>query len=81
MNESREHYTIFRALYEAVRHLERLPQNQRPESDIDDMRELLNSRYRQLYEIQLIAEGMAPPPPPVAKLVVPAKPSEDEPAQ
>ena len=80
MDEGREHYIIGRALYEAVCRLDRLPIEQRPESDMDDMLELLSSRYLGVLEIMLLQEKLKPPPPPIARLVAPAKPSEDEPA-
>jgi len=38
MDEARECWIIGRALYEAVAHLERLSEERRPESDIEDMR-------------------------------------------
>ena len=41
MHKAREHWIIGRALYEAITHLARLPDEQRPESDID-MCELLD---------------------------------------
>ena len=81
MDKRREHYIIGRALYEAVCRLDRLPVIQRPESDMDDMLDLLNSRYLGVLEIMLAREDMKPPPPPIARLVVPAMSSHDEPAQ
>ncbi len=77
MDKSREHYIIGRALYEAVCRLDRLPVDQRPEADMDDMLELLNSRYRDVLEIMLLQEELKPPPPPIARLVIPSKPEED----
>ncbi len=76
MDEAREHWIIGRALYEAVAHLERLPDTQRPESDIDDMRELLAEQYVGVWDA-LVARGAdRPPPEPIVKLV-PKAPEED----
>ena len=58
MDEAREFWIIGRALYEAVARLERLSDEQRPESDIDDMRELLAERYAGL----VAGEAYRPPP-------------------
>ena len=81
MDEGRERIIVSRARYEAVRYLDRLPEAKRPNSDIDDMLELLNSRYSQLFRLMTEAEKFKPLPPPIARLVQPTKPSEDEPAQ
>ena len=81
MDKRREHYIIGRALYEAVCRLYPLPVEQRPESDMDDMLKLLNSRYLGVLQIMIAKEKMKLLPPPIAKLVVPAKPSDDELAQ
>lgn len=81
MNQGRENVIIAQALFEAVRYLDRLPENRRPVSDIKDMLEILNSRYPGQLKDMINAEKMRPLPPPIARLVVPAKPSEDEPAQ
>ncbi len=78
MDEAREHWIIGRALYEAVHHLERLSDDERPESDIDDMRELLAEQYVGVWDA-LVARGAdRPPPEPVVKLVPKATPPEDD---
>jgi len=77
MDEAREHWIIGRALYEAVAHLERLPDTQRPESDIDDMRELLAERYVGVWDALVARGAYRPPPEPVVKLVPKATPLED----
>ncbi len=78
MDEAREHWIIGRALYEAVARLERLPDEQRPESDIDDMRELLAERYVGVWDA-LVARGTdRPPSEPIVKLVPKAIPPEDD---
>ncbi len=76
MDEAREYWIIGRALYEAVAHLERLPNIQRPESDIDDMRELLAERYAGVWDALVAREAYRPPPEPAVKLV-PKAPEDD----
>ncbi len=78
MDEAREYWIIGRALYEAVARLERLPDMQRPESDIDDMRELLAERYAGVWDALVAGEAYRPPPEPVVKLVPKAIPPEDD---
>ncbi len=78
MNKHREHYIIGRALYEAIARLERLPDKQRPESDIDDMRDLLDEQYASVRDALVAGEAYRPPPPPVVRLVPKAKPPEDD---
>ncbi len=77
MDKGREYYIIGRALYEAIARLERLPDKQRPESDIDDMRDLLNSRYAGVRDALVAGEAYRPPSPPVVRLVPIATPPED----
>ena len=77
MDSGREHYIIGRALYEAVCRLDRLPEDQRPKSDMQDMLDVLNSHYLDVLEIMLLQDDLKPPPPPIAKLVIPSKPEED----
>ena len=79
MNKHRERYIIGRALYEAIARLERLPDKQRPESDIDDMRDLLDEQYAGVRDALVAREAYRPPPPPPAVRLVPkAKPPEDD---
>ncbi len=78
MDEAREHWIIGRALYEAVAHLERLSDDQRPESDIDDMRELLAERYAGVWDALVAGAAYRPPPEPVVRLVPKATPPEDD---
>ncbi len=78
MDKAREHWIIGRALYEAVAHLERLPDTQRPESDIDDMREMLAERYAGIWDALVARGAQRPPPDPVVKLVPKATPPEDD---
>jgi len=78
MDEAREYWIIGRALYEAVAHLEQLPDEQRPESDIEDMRELLAERYAGVWDALVAREAYRPPPDPVVKLVPKATPPEDD---
>ncbi len=75
MDNEREHYIIGRALYEAV--LSRLPGDRRPGSDIDDMVELLSSRYADILGMMSEGDALKPPPPPVVKLVPRSKPADD----
>jgi len=77
MDEAREHYIIGRALYEAIARLDRLPDELRPESDIDDMHELLDAQYAGVRDALAMGEAYRPPPEPVVKLV-PKAPEEDE---
>ena len=77
MDEAREHYIIGRALYEAITRLERLPDELRPESDIDDMHELLDEQYADIRDVLAVGEAHRPPPEPVVKLV-PKAPEDDE---
>ena len=79
MDEAREHYIIGRALYEAIARLDRLPDELRPESDINDMHELLDGQYAGIRDALAVGEAYRPPPEPVVKLVpkVP-EPEEDE---
>ncbi len=77
MDEAREHYIIGRALYEAIGRLEQLPDKLRPESDIDDMHELLDEQYADVRDVLAAGEAYRPPPEPVVKLV-PKAPEEDE---
>ncbi len=78
MHKRREHYIIGRALYEAIRHLDRLPEDQRPQSDMDDMVELLKSRYEGVLGIMLAREDLKPLPPPIARLVPRPKPPDEK---
>ncbi len=78
MDEAREYWIIGRALYEAVARLERLSDEQRPESDIDDMRELLAERYAGVWDALVAKEAYRPPPPPVVRLAPKATPPEDD---
>lgn len=78
MDKAREHWIIGRALYEAVAHLERLSDTQRPESDIDDMRELLAERYAGIWDALVARGAQRLPPDPVVKLVPKATPPEDD---
>ncbi len=41
----RDDFIIATALHEAIKMLEKLPDSERPESDIEDMRAILNGRY------------------------------------
>jgi hypothetical protein len=78
MDKAREHWIIGRALYEAVARLERLPDEQRPESDIEDMRELLAEQYVGVWDALVARGDHRPPPEPVVKLVPNATPPEDD---
>ncbi len=77
MDEAREHWIIGRALYEAITRLNRLPDEIRPESDIDDMYELLDEQYAGVRDALAVGEAYRPPPEPAVKLV-PKAPEEDE---
>ena len=77
MDEAREHWIIGRALYEAITRLDGLPDELRPESDIDDMHELLDEQYAGVRDALAAREAYRPPPEPVVKLV-PKAPEEDE---
>ncbi len=77
MDEAREYYIIGRALYEAITRLDRLPDELRPESDINDMRELLDEQYAGIRDVLGAVKAYRPPPEPVVKLV-PKPPEEDE---
>ena len=76
MDKAREHWIIGRALYEAVAHLERLSDDQRPESDIDDMIELLDEHFAGVRDVLVVGGAYRSPPEPVVKLV-PNAPEED----
>lgn len=45
MDEMRKRYIIAEALYVAANHLGSLPEKRRPESNIADMREILETDY------------------------------------
>ena len=77
MDEARKHWIIGRALYEAITRLTRLPDEQRPESDIEDMYELLNEQYPGVLGAMAAREDDRLPTAPVVKLV-PKKPPEEE---
>jgi hypothetical protein len=77
MDKAREHWIIGRALYEAVTRLRRLPDEQRPESDIDDMQELLDEQYAGVRNMLVAGKAYRPSPEPVVKLV-PKAPEEEE---
>ncbi len=77
MDEAREHWIIGRALYEAITRLDRLPDELRPESDIDDMHELLDEQYAGVRDALAVGEAYRLPPEPVVKLV-PKAPEDDE---
>ena len=77
MDKRREHYVIGRALYEAIASLERLPDEQRPDSDIDDMRNLLDEQYAGIQDALIAREAYKPSPPPPVKLVPKDTPPED----
>ncbi len=76
MDEAREYWIIGRALYEAITRLERLPDEIRPESDIDDMHELLDEKYAGVRDALAVGEAYRPPSEPVVKLV-PKAPEEE----
>ena len=78
MDEAREYWIVGRALYEAVACLERLSEERRPESDIEDMRELLAERYAGVWDVLVAGEAYRPRPKPVVKLVPKATPPEDD---
>ncbi len=78
MDEAREHWVIGRALYEAITRLDRLPDELRPESDIDDMHELLDEQYSGVRDALAVGEAYRPPPEPFVKLVPKATPPEDD---
>ncbi len=77
MDEAREHSIIGRALYEAITRLDGLPDEIRPESDINDMHELLDEQYAGVRDALAVGETYRPPPEPVVTLV-PKAPEEDE---
>ena len=77
MDEAREHWIIGHAQYEAITRLDRLPDELRPKSDIDDMRELLDAQYADVRDALAVGKAYRPPPEPVLKLV-PKAPEEDE---
>jgi hypothetical protein len=47
----------------------RVPDKLRPESDIDDMHELLDEQYAGVRDALAVGEAYRPPPAPVLKLV------------
>ncbi len=77
MDKAREHWIIGRALYEAITRLRRLPDEQRPVSDIHDMHVLLDAQYAGVRDALAMGEAYRPPPAPVVKLV-PKAPEDDE---
>ena len=77
MDGAREHWIIGRALYEAITRLDRLPDELRPQSDIDDMHELLDGQYAGIRDALAVGEAYRPPSEPVLKLV-PKAPEDDE---
>ncbi len=77
MDEAREHWIIGRALYEAITRLDRLPDELRPGSDIDDMHKLLDEQYAGVRDMLDAGKAYRPSPEPVLKLV-PKAPEEDE---
>ncbi len=77
MDEARKHYVIGRALYEAITRLDGLPDEIRPESDIDDMHELLDAQYAGVRDALAMGEAYRPPSRPILKLF-PKAPEEDE---
>ncbi len=76
MDKAREHWIIGRALYEAITRLRRLPDEQRPESDIDDMHKLLDEQYAGVRDALAGREAYRPPPGPLK--LVPKAPEEEE---
>ena len=77
MDKAREHWIIGRALYEAITRLRQLPDEQRPESDIDDMHELLDEQYAGVRDKLAVGEAYRPPSRPILKLF-PKAPEDDE---
>ena len=77
MDGAREHWIIGRALYEAITRLDRLPDELRPQSDIDDMHDLLDEQYAGVRDALAVGEAYRPPSEPVLKLV-PKAPEDDE---
>ena len=43
MNQARENYLICRALFWMIEHLYRLPEDRRPQADLDDVTEIINT--------------------------------------
>jgi len=78
MHEARKHWIIGRALYEAITRLTGLPDERRPESDIEDMYELLNELYPDVLGAMVARDDERLPPDPVVKLVPKATPPEDD---
>lgn len=76
MDKGREYYVIGKALYVAIETLDRLPDDRRPVSDIDDMAELLMLRYKDILDI-LNEEERLPLPVPLLRLVQPNTPPEE----
>ena len=58
MDEARKRYIIAQALYVAANHLESLPKERREESNIDDMRNILQTDYAN--ELPMV-EPLLPP--------------------
>ena len=75
MDEARKHWIIGRALYEAITRLNQLPDELRPDSDIDDMEELLDEQYAGVRDALAVGEAYRPPPWPFK--LVPKAPEEE----
>ena len=80
MDAERRNYIICRALYLALGRLERLPEDQRPQIDLDDMVEIINEPK---YESQIAAVTEfeeAQPPAVVLQLIrsKPKRPAEED---
>ena len=71
MDSERESYVLAKALFTAIGTFEKLPEDRRPSSDIDDMLILMFSRYQKFIVIFIEEEGMRPP---VALRLVPPDP-------
>ena len=69
MDEARAHRIIGRALYETITRLRQLPDEQRPQSDIDDMHELLEEQYAGVRASLVSGAADVPFPAPVVTML------------
>ena len=76
MDEHREHWLLGRALYDAITRLSGLPDEIRPDTDIDDMEDLLDEQFADAKDMMVVGEAYRPPMPAIR--LVPNETDEDD---
>ena len=76
MDKHREHWLLGRALYDAITRLSGLPDEIRPDTDIDDMEDLLDEQYADVKDMMVVGEAYRPSMPAIR--LVPNETDEED---